>query len=236
MENKKVIRFINYTPKRYEEENTPVPIIKTLPDWYKEIPRYFGEESDGRDRVGTLKNCVPFFDSMTSGYSFLTPCDIEFYQEDGIPKVKVLDNRFKDFVGSRGPMSPFHNPSGYSDHHFHWYPGWAIKLPDGYSALYITPLNRFELPFMLASGIIDNDKMNLNGQMPFFLREGFSGIIKKGTPYVQIIPIKRESWASEVKLFTFEEVIEQNKVGEKKYREPKVNGYRDSEWERKSYT
>ena len=236
MENNKVIKFINYAPKKYEEENTPVPIIKTLPTWYKEIPRYFNEQQEDQERLSTVKNCVPFFDSMTSGYSLLTPCDIEFYQEDGRPKVKVLDDRFKKFVEPRDPMSPFHTPMGYSAHHFHWYPSWAIKLPDGYSGLYVTPLNRFELPFIITSGIIDNDKMYLNGQIPFFLREGFSGIIKKGTPYVQIIPIKRESWTSEVQLFTFEEVVEQHKIGEQKYRKPKVNGYRDSEWERKSYT
>lgn len=236
MEDDKTITFINYTPKRYEQENTPVPIIKTLPNWYKDIPRYFEEDSNNSDRVSTLKNCVPFFDSMTSGYCLLTPCDIEFYQEDGLPKVKVLNNQFKDFVGIRGPMSPFHNPGGYSSHHFHWYPGWAVKLPDGYSGLYVTPLNRFELPFIVASGIIDNDKMSLNGQIPFFLLEGFSGIIKKGTPFVQIIPIKRENWNSDVKLFTVKEVIDQNQAGTKKYREPKNNGYRNNEWQRKSYT
>lgn len=236
MEQDRVVTFINYAPRKYEQENTPVPIIKTLPDWYKEIPRYTSTDPNDPNRSGTVKNCVPFFDSMTSGYSLLTPCDIEFYQEDGVPKVKVLDNRFSDFVDIRGPIDQFKHPSGYSNKHFHFMPSWAIKLPEGYSALYITPLNRFELPFIITSGIIDNDKMNLNGQIPFFLLEGFSGIIKKGTPFVQIIPIKRENWSSEVQLLTVKEVVEQHKAGTKKYREPKVNGYRDSEWERKSYT
>jgi hypothetical protein len=234
MENYNVITFINYAPNIYEKESDPVSIIKTLPNWYKEIPRYF--EQEGQDRVGTLKNCAPFFDSMTSGYSLLTPCDIEFYQENGVPKVNILDDRFKDFVGTRGPMSPFHNPSGYSNYHFHWHPSWAIKLPNGYSGLYVTPLNRFELPFIIASGIIDNDKMSLNGLIPFFLQENFSGIIKKGTPFVQIIPIKREEWTSEVKVLTTEEISNQYKIGEQKYRDPKINGYRDLEWQRKSYT
>jgi hypothetical protein len=232
--NNNIATFINYNYTIYEEENNPVPIIKTLPEWYKEIPRYF--EQENQEKVGTLKNCAPFFDSMTSGYSLLTPCDIEFYQEGGVPKVKILDDRFRDFVGTRGPMSPFHNPEGYSSNHFHWHPVWAVSLPEGYSALYLTPLNRFELPFIVASGIIDSDKMSLNGLVPFFLRENFSGIIKKGTPFVQIIPIKREDWTSEVKILTQEEISNQYKVGTEKYREPKINGYRDSEWQRKSYT
>lgn len=232
MENNKVIKFINYTPKRYEEENTPVPIIKTLPEWYKSIPRYVPMAPE---KSSTVKNCVPFFDAMTSGYSLLTPCDIEFFEEDGIPKVRVLDGRFEDFVVPRGPMDQFSSPEGYHKHHFHWYPGWAIELPKGYSALYMPPLNRFELPFLTTSGIIDNDKLNINGQMPFFIKTGFTGIIKKGTPFIQIIPIKRERWSSDIELLSLEEVMERRQSGTKKYREPKANGYRDSEWERKYY-
>jgi hypothetical protein len=52
---------------------------------------------------------------------------------------------------------------------------------------------------------------------------------------MQIIPFKRESWKSETELLTVEEVQEAHLLGMKKYREPKANGYRDSEWERKSY-
>ena len=33
--------------------------------------------------------------------------------------------------------------------------------------------------------------------LPFFLKEGFEGIIPKGTPIAQIMPFKREPWNSE---------------------------------------
>jgi hypothetical protein len=238
VENDKTIRFINYTPKRYEEDNIPVPIIKTLPDWYKDFPKYIDaktQEETNPKNISTVKNCVPFFDSMTAGYSLLTPCDIQFYEEDGIPRAKVLDDKFQDFIGPRGPMQHFHSPEGYYQDHFHWYPAWGVSLPEGYSGIYVNPLNRYELPFLTTSGIIDNDKLSVRGFIPFFLRIGFSGIIKKGTPFMQIIPFKRESWKSETELLTVEEVQEAHLLGMKKYREPKANGYRDSEWERKSY-
>jgi hypothetical protein len=238
VKNDRAVKFINYTPRRYEEDNTPVSIIKTLPNWYKDFPKYIDEkiqEETNPINISTVKNCLPFFDAMTAGYSFVTPCDIEFYEEDGIPKSRVLDKRFEDFIGERGPMPHFHNPEGYYDHHFHWYPAWGVKLPDGYSGLYVSPLNRYELPFLTTSGIMDNDKVTVRGFIPFFLKIGFSGIIKKGTPFMQIIPFKREDWRSETELLTEEQVRQENLIGMKKYREPKANGYRDTEWERKSY-
>ncbi len=238
MEKEKTVKFINYTPKEYEEENTPVAIVKTLPNWYKDFPKYIDaktQEETNPISISTVKNCVPFFDAMTAGYCLLTPCDIEFYEQDGIPKSKVLDSRFADFIGEVEPMPHFHNPEGYYSHHFRWLPAWGVQLPDGYSGLYISPLNRYELPFLTTSGIMDNDKVTVRGFIPFFLKLGFSGIIKKGTPFVQIIPFKREDWISETELLTAGQVHKAYLVGMKKYREPKANGYRDSEWERKSY-
>jgi hypothetical protein len=36
----------------------------------------------------------------------------------------------------------------------------------------------------------------MSGNIPFFIKEGFSGVIPKGTPIAQVIPFKRESWTS----------------------------------------
>lgn len=95
-------------------------------------------------------------------------------------------------------MPQFIHPQGYYQEHFAWYPDWAVELPEGYSALYTHPLNRFDLPFFMTIGIIDNDKVNLPGTMPFFIAKGFEGTIPAGTPYAQIIPFKREDWKSEI--------------------------------------
>ena len=40
---------------------------------------------------------------------------------------------------------------------------------------------------MTTNGIIDNDKVSIPGQLPFFLKESFEGVILKGTPVVQIM-------------------------------------------------
>jgi hypothetical protein len=52
------------------------------------------------------------------------------------------------------------------------------------------------LPWTITSGIIDSDKYSTSGNIPFFIREDFVGMIPAGTPFAQLIPIKREKWAS----------------------------------------
>jgi hypothetical protein len=58
----------------------------------------------------------------------------------------------------------------------------------------VHPLNRYDLPFTISSAIVDSDDFNAPGNIPFFLKDGFEGIIPAGTPFAQIIPIKRSSW------------------------------------------
>ena len=226
-----IIEFLNFRPDL--NEDNPSTIIKTLPEWYKQLPKYLGLAGDEKP---TLKSCVPFFDSMTSGYTLTTPCDIEFFVDQlGVPKANILDDKFLDFIDTRPPMMDVKTPHGYYTNHFHWYPSFAVKLPDGYSALYMSPLNRFELPFLTTSGIIDNDKVNIRGVVPFFLQKGFKGILPKGTPYVQIFPFKREGWESRSISLSANDINEKTSDSVKKYRRSKKNGYRKFDWQRKKY-
>jgi hypothetical protein len=61
--------------------------------------------------------------------------------------------------------------------------------------LFTHPLNRHDLPFTTLSGIVDGGLvMNPRGQIPFFVKEGFEGIIPQGTPIIQLIPYRQENW------------------------------------------
>lgn len=131
------------------------------------------------------------------GYIFKTPCDIEFYHENDMPKINV-STKYKNFVQERGEVIGMKVPIGFSKYHFHWAVNWGPELPKGYSAIYLNPLNRFDLPFFNTSGIIDNDVVFTPGNLPFFIQEGYNGVIKKGTPYLQVVPFKREDWQSEI--------------------------------------
>ena len=120
--------------------------------------------------------------------------------------------------------------------HFAWWADWAVELPLGYSALYTHPLNRFELPFLTASGVVDNDKVHLPGTMPFFLLKGVQGVLPAGTPYAQIIPFKREHWEAEIDVsLSAEQISVRKKANLAKYRQPDGGVYQREVWERRKY-
>jgi hypothetical protein len=54
------------------------------------------------------------------------------------------------------------------------------------------------LPFITSSGIIDEEVL-WEGSFSFWIKENFNGIIPINTPILQIIPFKRENWASELR-------------------------------------
>jgi len=226
-----------------DSKSAPKPIIRSIPEWYRKADRYAKDFKDdfiiGPDqgKIPTWKACPAMFDIMGTGYSLNTPCDIEFFKNaDDKIDVKVASTKYLSFVQKRSPMPQFLHPEGYYEDHFAWFGDWQILLPQGYSAIFTTPFNRYELPFLNTSGIIDLDKVHQPGSYPFFIRKGFSGIIPAGTPYAQIIPFKRENWTSEI--------IQQpdsNKIkleyqeNSKVYRVPNGGVYKNKVWEPRSY-
>jgi hypothetical protein len=242
----KKIRFVRAKPWLTQESpSTPGPIVKTLPDWYRRAEWFVPdpatgkpkEAPDGGGKMPTWKACPAVLDVMGTGYTFKTPCDIEFSQDPlGDIRAKVLDERYRFFLQAREPMAQFQHPLGYHMKHFAWWSDWAVELPPGYSALYTHPLNRYELPFMTTNGIIDNDKVHLAGTIPFFVARGVVGVLPAGTPYVQIIPFKRENWQSEIDVSVSAEQIEaQTNANLAKYRQPDGGVYQREVWERRKY-
>lgn len=239
------IKFVSNRPWLNDESpSKPAPVIKTIPEWYKSADRFAQnpmtgkawEMPNGGGKVPTWKSCPAVYDIMGSGYVYKTPCDIEFTEQNGTIFAKVLDEKNKDFLQDRMPMPQFKHPAGYHEKHFAWWADWAVELPEGYSALYTQPMNRFELPFLTTSGIIDNDKVHLPGTMPFFIVRGFTGILPAGTPYAQILPFKRENWVSEVEAeISPQELMRKNHENSSKYRVPDGGVYQREVWERRKY-
>jgi len=239
----KIIEFIN---NRYwvDKENnfSPISMSKVIPDWYRKADRFVkmldGEYAIGSDqgKVPTWKACPAIFDIMTTGYSLVTPCDIEFFiDHNGNIACKINDSLHQDFVSQREPMPQFEHPHGYYRHHFAWFPDWAIKVPEGYSVLYAPLFNRYDLPFMTVSGIIDNDKVNLPGSMPFFVREGWTGVLPAGTPYAQMIPFLREDWKSKINNPKIDDMIKNSIDNSKMYRVPNGGIYKNKIWTKRTY-
>ena len=80
---------------------------------------------------------------------------------------------------------------------------WHIQTPPGYSCLFLPPLNRENKYFSIIPGIVDTDEYQSIINFPIILKqvndEPIDVTIWKGTPYVQVIPFKREKWKAEIK-------------------------------------
>jgi hypothetical protein len=239
----KIIEFITNRPwLNKDSKSKPVPISRSMPQWYKEADR-FAKKPDGeywigpdKGKIPTWKACPAILDILTTGYSLVTPCDIEFFLDGaGQIDVKIEDPMYKDFATRRTPMPQFRHPEGYYNYHFAWMPDWAVKVPDGYSVLYVAPFNRYDLPIMTVSGIIDNDKVNLPGSFPFFVQKGWTGVLPAGTPYAQLLPFLREDWKSEITVPTASEMMNHNIENSKKYRVPDGGVYQKEVWTKRFY-
>lgn len=222
----------------------PKPIVKTIPSWYRKSDKYLINKENGTPwedpyiggRIPNWKSCPAVFDVMGSGYCLRTPCELEFYYDvNGKISVRPEDNTFLDFCTSRDPMDDFKTPMGYDNNHFAWWMDWGVQVPEGYSVLFTNPMNRFELPFISTSGIIDCDKISVPGTVPFFLFKGWTGVLPAGTPYLQLIPFKRDDWESEINIKTEKEIYEDFMYVNNKYRVPDGGVYKNEVWTKRKY-
>lgn len=210
------------------------PSVSKIPQWWKN-----GESEinhSGHIQPG-LKSCIPFMEIMMSGYTINAPFDI-YIDSSNKDKINISwdgpqEKDWPFFIQERpsdlGSTIP--RPAGHLENHFVWYSQWSWKTPKGYSVLVTHPFNRFDLPFTTLSGIIDSDSFNGNGKIPFFIKEGFTGVISEGTPIMQIIPFKRDKWSHTIDSSSINDVY-RNQL--RKLSIP-GNSYKKLFWSRKQY-
>jgi hypothetical protein len=220
------------------EEFAPKPATLFVPDWYKNMESYVGKEkkptSDGQT-AGTIKRCMPVFDSITQGYIITTYTDIfvsqklieygdkEHFEKTGetilldtktIKKKKLSPTIPWYEWPSLGPIN-FHPIEQAPNHPYENgapYPKlmnpWGIKTPPGYSTMFMAPAHRENI-FTIMPGVVDTDTYTVPVNFPMVLTNvKFEGLIPAGTPIAQIVPFQRESWAME--LGKHEDVVEQS--------------------------
>ena len=178
----------------------PIPAALGLPDWFKALPpKAFSPELKG-DYL-TIKKCPPVIDAMT--YGFLMPLATDLKVENGefswqtdwpagefsnIPRSPI---GFHD--GSQVAGTPFFDEDQFIIKFNNF---WTIQLPPDYSILVCHPINRDDLPFRALSGLVDCDRYHdAFVQFPArWVDPNFNGVLPKGTPVVQCLPVKREAW------------------------------------------
>jgi hypothetical protein len=190
----KLIKFIPITQndKDLPFVEVPKPSSKFIPEWWKKQEL----ETKGAKIFDNLsfKACVPFLDSLTSGYMIYTNQDIVVSLDNGSPYLSWQTSPEPASFRTLDQNLPV--PFGHDNSHFAWKIHFGFQLPKGYSVLITHPLNRFDLPFTTVSGIVD-EGVPWGGNFSFWINKNFEGIIPKGTPIAQMIPFRTESWKSE---------------------------------------
>ncbi|MEK9673293.1 MAG: hypothetical protein VW268_12460 [Rhodospirillaceae bacterium] len=179
----------------------PVPAKRMTPDWLKGMPMTALDPDIGQE-LPTVKQCPPFIDAMTSGFMILLPCDVRFsggkFSWDW-PEFPVDDFFVRSFPGS-SPLAHHHPTQAVNSPFFRegrlfikFINFWTIKAPEGVSLLFTHPFNRGDLPFLSLTGMVDCDRYHENFvHFPAaWLDDGFDGVLPKGTPVSQVIPIRR---------------------------------------------
>jgi hypothetical protein len=237
MKKNKILKIIPET-KTCKDFLNIVPAKHFVPEWYRNsktvLPETNTELNIFNPNVtnSTYKKCTPFFDALTTGYIVYLTSDIEvFKQENGMPFVMwkatrkiVTDHSFEQWDGL--PVPEDCHPFVYK-----WHNDFGIKTPKDYSLLFTTPFNRFDLPFINISGIVDTDSFDLAVHFPFFIKKNFTGIIEKGTPITQIVPIKRDIWKRKIDDYNEDLILIKNE----KYRSTIKRAYKKNFWKRKEY-
>ena len=214
----KSIKFV--IDKAIDHILPPLPSSKFIPKWYRSGEMYVNketglrEDSDGEMSAAGMRSCMPFFDAIASGYMLTAWTDIEITKNsDGDIEFQYIEkNDNGDWIknsdtpeiigirtGDIGSTIP--RPEGFSQAHLVWQGKWGFELPRGWSMLITHPLNQYDFPFFTLSGIIDSDTFSPSGNLPFFIKDGWTGIIYKGTPIAQLIPIKRSEWIASIEHF-----------------------------------
>jgi hypothetical protein len=247
----KVIEFSAHEDYFTLEEDHPTPIKLNIPEWYKKLNHTINAK--------TIKGCMPFLDTLTSGYLLKMPQDL--YIRHNIDNENDRGDKFKDSLQTFGLNSEsqilfakgINLNSGIDSHQIKQLEGspfidknknlpfykilnpWKIKTPKGYSCLFVSPLNNTDDRFSIISGIVDTDVFPSEINFPIVINGDkypvLETVIKKGTPYVQIIPFKRDSWKMEIKSRNQKEIQKYRLL----YNLNVINLYREKYWNKKSW-
>jgi hypothetical protein len=201
------------------KEDYPIPAKLNIPEWFKKLNHEYENM--------TVKGCMPFLDGLTSGYILKIPQDFKIRHnvDNKDEKGNEIKDSFQTF-GLHAWQNFIHSKSlnfnsGFDTHPTKQLEGsplidknkklpfykilnpWIIKTPKGYSCLFVPPLNNSDDRFSIIPAIVDTDTFVNEINFPIVINGDkypvLETVVKRGTPYVQIIPFKRESWKMTVK-------------------------------------
>jgi len=186
----------------------PTPAKKCIPEWYKKMQSNLGGpeiiNSDGQTMIAdklTMKSCPPILDLMCTGYILHVYLDILFTKtyaktpEEG-PDYMLNHNMDHFPAVSYHGINQVTNSNLHNQTIYKITSPWSIKTPKGYSCLFMSPYFLDTQGINIIPAIVDTD-VHSTINFPFTFRSNKEKfLLEKDTPFVQVIPFKREDWKS----------------------------------------
>lgn len=205
----------------------PVPSVKKVPDYFKKIKPQVGH--DPQD--STVKRCLPFLDAMSCGFIIPLWCDVYVFAKNGELTINFPRNFYLEpALGAHNinqiPDHPL-SKRAYGDMALKWSNPWIVETEPGVSCLFTSPLNHLETRFKILDGVVDTDNYYNYVNFPFFWTGGEGEfLIPKGTPFVQVIPFRREDQEISVSLVDDKKRTKTNSILATRMK----NAYREEFW------
>jgi hypothetical protein len=185
-------------PELLEILPRPVPAKDGLPEWLRTMP---GEAlvAELGGSIRTLKHCPPLLDAMRAGFLMPLAADIRiergaFSWDWDLPPTalgRTTRSPLSFHHAEQAEGSPLHDPERVF---VKFNSFWTIALDPGWSLLAMHPANRNDLPFETLTGLVDADLYDGLIHFPArWLDPSFEGVLPRGTPVAQCIPVRREA-------------------------------------------
>ncbi len=171
----------------------PVPAGQALPDWFRDMPRALSPHMP----ASTVRACLPVTDALTLGWMLPLPVDLTVTRDptsgalnfgwDTSAPIEPLALHHPAQIGADKPPFLGRQPMKFIN-------PWRVILPPGWSALFVQPINHFELPFQTFAGAVDCDALDVPVNIPFLWTDQSARYsLPAGTPIAQIIPFERRA-------------------------------------------
>lgn len=206
-----------------------------LPQWFKDMDdyitqdafhekgklNYFGKSKETAIKWtgGTVKRCPAIIDLLTEGYiipmwsDFLVQRDMETLEWDnkGVGQYGIEFHNRQQIKGWKLKKTDF--PEGVK-----FINPWRIYTPKGYSVMFMQPTYQFENRFTVLPGIVETDSYH-HINFPSIWHTTKDAVIDRGTPFIQVIPFKRDEFDLDVGQMTDKQIqndlLEKNELNSK---------------------
>lgn len=206
-----------------EDVEPPVPAIKEMPEWFKDLPR---ENLVAGGRPETAKACPAFIDYFKQGYVLKMWTDVEVdVDQEGNYRWNTPAGDFWQFTNQGDPQFKDHIPGDPYSMIFKAICPWRIKTSPGWAVMQLPLFYHYNKDFTALPGVIWSD-FHYDISQHLALYNYGTTVIPRGTPICLFVPFKRDSVKYNVGPMT-EELRYATETGYRRWADVFAGGYKD---------